>query len=82
MPRLDNSDPRNLEVLQEWGDRHWLNEKFDPRDPGDTSPMDVCLNCMREYFPWEDGRVDHPPYLDDDYTCAVCQNPLYEEDDG
>lgn len=27
------------------------------------------------------GNCEHPPYEDGDYTCAVCNEPLIEEDD-
>lgn len=28
------------------------------------------------------GDVAHPPYEDEDYTCAVCDRPLGERDNG
>lgn len=81
MPRLDNSNPHNLAVLQEWGGVRWDDVAFDPEDPGDMPPMDVCSHCLEEYFPWEDGAVEHPPYDSLRYTCAVCADELGEDDD-
>ena len=79
--RLDNSDSRNLKVLQEWGERRWLTVVFDPDDPGDMPPMDVCAYCLEVYFPWEEGAVQHPDYEDREYLCALCQRILDPVDD-
>lgn len=82
MPRLDNSDARNLSVLREWGGRSWANIQFNPDDPGDMPPMDVCRHCHYEYCRHDDGLVAHPLYDGEGYHCAICMNELTEEDDN
>ena len=79
MPRLDNSNKHNLSILKEWGENHWLKAEFDPDNPGEMLPMDVCLYCYAEYHLI--GDVEHPSYEDDHYTCAICQRRLDEDDD-
>lgn len=81
MPRLDNSDPKNLEILREWGERRWQHIEFDPNDPGDMPPMDVCWSCHRRYFPHDGGMVAHPLYDGEGYTCTCCQAELTSDDD-
>ena len=84
MPRLDNGNPKNLEILREWGEKRWLKvEPFDDNDPGATPPMDVCDDCYVKYFLHiDDGAVAHPSYGDDDYRCAICGWELDEWQDG
>jgi len=86
MPRLDNSNPKNLEVLREWGGERWAKVgPFIDEDPGATPPMDVCLECYIGHFrSIDDGLVEHPPYGDGDgdYRCAICDWELDEWQDG
>lgn len=84
MPRLDNSNPKNLEILRYWGEKRWVKvEPFDDDDPDATPPMDVCLDCYVNYFrKVDDGLVEHPPYDDDDYYCTICGQELGEWRDG
>ena len=74
MPRLDNSNPKNLDILREWGEKRWLKvEPFDDDDPGATPPMDVCRSCFEDLFSdIDDGLVAHPPYGDGDHRCTIC----------
>ena len=65
-------------------------------DEGESSlTIDVCKADAEHFvegeeWDWENGEqskctigstdVDHPPYEDDEYLCAVCQSPLTNED--
>lgn len=69
MPRLDNSA---IEVQEAFG------YEFNYNDPGDTGPIDVCIDC----YDWLGlpGDCAHPPYEDLDYVCEQCGKLLTEED--
>ena len=83
MPRLDNSDPHNLEMMRGWGERYWKFVEFDQHDPGDMPPMDVCFNCWDEMFRGHDsGTVEHPLYDGEGYYCAICLDTLTADDDS
>jgi hypothetical protein len=82
MPRLDNSNPKNLEMLREWGERYWKLVEFNPDDPGAMPPMDVCYHCWSEMFrEWDSGTVEHPLYDSEGYVCGCCQDELTADDD-
>lgn len=70
MPRLDNTD--RLVIAE-------FDLDFDPGDPGETPPVDLCWGC---YIHWQNMglEVDHPPYEDNDYECFGCMDPLNEDD--
>lgn len=68
--RLDNTNSLVID---------WLELDFDPNNPGATPPADCCLDCVRVQFHDDDildFEIDHPPYSDGEYTCAVCDVPL------
>ena len=79
MPRIDNSIDANLVIIRAWGQRQFRIVSFDPDDPGRTPPIDVCQSCQGEFQLV--GDVEHPPYVDGAYHCAICQVLLTIDDD-
>ena len=71
MPRLDNS---HSDVLEHF------DLEFNWDDPGDSSPVDVCVSCAIG-FP-EGIQCEHPPYEEGclDYICKDCGCKLGKED--
>jgi hypothetical protein len=81
MPRLSNEHP----FVEEW-----FGHKFNHDNPGDTGPVDVCLDCARliqsewASSPVFDGEAieeyEHPPFEDTDYVCDECGAELTSAD--
>lgn len=73
MPRLDNSSGYVIGYF-------YLTENFNPDDPGDNPPIDLCAHCWMKWIdtPYE---IDHPSYADSDYYCFECRDLLTEADD-
>lgn len=42
------------------------------------APIDVCSQCYTRYVFTDD--VEHPPYSDDVYKCAICRTRLTDDD--
>lgn len=72
MPRLDNTSNHIIEEFE---------LSFDPDDPGNTPPVDLCHECWA-YDGWGDTglEIDHPPYDENDYMCFDCKKPLTTKD--
>lgn len=66
MPRIDNSSDEIID---------FFDLDYDPDDPGDTPPVDLCANCWLEAIIKNelDGyEIEHPNYEDDYYRCHSC----------
>lgn len=77
MPRLDNTSGYVVGYF-------YLNENFNPDDPGDNPPIDFCADCwLKEVISnnMECYEVEHPPYIEGDYSCFECAVHLTAEDD-
>ncbi len=63
--RLDNT---SKEVIA------YYELKFNPNDPGETLPVDLCWDChlgLPDFL-----LIDHPDYRDGKYYCFECKKPL------
>lgn len=79
MPRLDNSNQANLELVQKWGHPRWQDVTIDLEDIGETPPMDICADCYIELRCTDD--VAHPSYEDGEYyKCVLCDWTLSDDD--
>ena len=68
--RVDNSDS---EVIA------YYKLIFNPDDPGETEPVDLCLYCSME---WSGSLlIDHPDYTENDYLCFECDTKLTRMDE-
>lgn len=82
MPRYDNGTSEVIDLFR---------LRFDPADPGRTSPVDLCRTCAGalQRFPdaclgvkrpglSPDMECDHPPYEEQEpaYKCRRCGNKL------
>lgn len=69
MPRLDNGNQQVINAFE---------LVYDPEDPGDTPPIDLCDHCARA---WNDALFcEHPRYEDIDRRCFECGDALTEYD--
>ena len=82
MPRMDNSDPHVLAVVNGFRrDRGEPPIVFNEDDPGDTQPVDICWDDWWEIFDADGGYVPHPSYEDSGrYYCAICGDILTDDD--
>ena len=73
MPRLDNSDPRVINLF---------GLEYNEEDPGRTDPVDICEPCYGRFFAGFE-QTEHPPYDEQDprYNCEYCGTVLFDIDD-
>ncbi len=80
--RLDNSNEAILALIRVFNETGKANDiRYDPKDPGATPPVDVCVSCMADYFRLEEELADRPSYDDGEYYCIMCGKRLVEEVD-
>lgn len=73
--RLDTTTDRGAT----WAIEH--DFKVIVADPGASDVIDLCVNCAHINGVADVAGVEHPPYDDDYYICAVCSQVLDDIND-
>lgn len=66
---IDNSKTKTVLILKLVDIRDYVQK---------SAPVDVCGMCYARHKFTDD--VEHPPYSDDVYKCAICRTRLTDSD--